>query len=70
MPYDRVSEPTLASTWHAASCGAITDELLDWPPDLFALTNVILARSETFRFALSPIQEWPPRAIPAGGAWS
>jgi hypothetical protein len=26
---NRVTEPTLASTWHAASCGAITDELLD-----------------------------------------
>jgi hypothetical protein len=60
MPYDRVSEPTVASTWHAASGGAITDELLDWPPDVFALANVILARSEAFRFALSPIQEWPP----------
>jgi hypothetical protein len=61
---NRVTEPTLASTWHAASCGAITDELLDWPPDLFALTNVILARSEAFRFALSPIQEWPPEGYP------
>jgi hypothetical protein len=66
MTYDRVSEPTLASTWHAASSGAITDELLDWPPDVFALTNVVLARSEAFRFALSPVGEWPPRAIPTG----
>src|SRR6478752_4793355 len=58
MLYDSLSEPTLASTWHAASRGAITDELLDWPPDVFALTNVILARSEAFRFALSPIRQW------------
>jgi hypothetical protein len=57
----------LASTWHAASGGAITDELLDWPPDVFALTNVILARSEAFRFALSPIQEWPPEGHPDWG---
>jgi hypothetical protein len=64
MPYDRVSGPTLASTWHAASGGAITDELLDWPPDVFALTNVVLARSEAFRFALSPIGEWPPDGYP------
>ena len=49
MPDERVSEPTLASTWHVASGGAITDELLEWPQDLFALTNVILARSEAFR---------------------
>lgn len=70
MPYDRVSEPTLASTWHAASGGAIADELLEWPPDVFALTNVILARSEAFRFAISPIQEWPPEGYPEWGAWS
>jgi hypothetical protein len=66
--YDRVSEPTLASTWHAASGGAVTDELLDWPPDVFALTNVILARSEAFRFALSPIQGWPPEGHPSWGS--
>jgi hypothetical protein len=67
MSYDRVSEPTLASTWHAASGGAITDELLEWPPDVFALTNVILARSEAFRFALSPIEQWPPEGYPDWG---
>ena len=67
MPDDRVPEPTLASTWQAASGGAITDDLLDWPPDLFALTNVILGRSEAFRFALSPIGEWPPEGYPDWG---
>jgi hypothetical protein len=67
MSHDLVSEPTLASTWHAASGAAITDELLDWPPDVFALTNVILARSEAFRFALSPIQDWPPAGYPDWG---
>jgi hypothetical protein len=67
MADDRVSEPTLASTCHAASSAAIADELLDWPPDVFALANVILARSEAFRFALSPIQEWPPEGYPDWG---
>jgi hypothetical protein len=67
MPDARVREPTLASTWQAASGGAITDDLLDWPPDLFALTNVILGRSEAFRFALSPIGEWPPEGYPDWG---
>jgi hypothetical protein len=67
MLYNRVSEPTLASTWHAASGAAITDELLKWPPDVFALTNVVLARSEAFRFALSPIGEWPPEGYPDWG---
>jgi hypothetical protein len=67
MPHDRASEPTLASEWHAASGGGITDDLLDWPPDLFALANVILTRSEAFRFALSPMQEWPPKGYPEWG---
>src|SRR6476661_9183666 len=67
MPNDRSTEPTLASEWHAASGGAVADDLLDWPPDLFALTNVILTRSEAFRFALSPIQEWPPEGYPDWG---
>ena len=67
MPYDRAGEPTLASEWHAVSGGGITDDLLDWPPDLFALTNVILTRSEAFRFALSPIREWPPEGYPDWG---
>jgi hypothetical protein len=64
---DRASEPTLASEWDAASRGAMTDDLLDWPPDLFAFTNVILTRSEAFRFALSPVQEWPPEDYPDWG---
>jgi hypothetical protein len=53
-------EPTLASVWYALAASTINDNLLDWPPDLFALTNIILSRSEGFRFALSPLGEWPP----------
>jgi hypothetical protein len=60
LVYERVREPTPGSTWYAASGGPITDELLEWPPDLFALANVVLARAEAFRFAVSPIDEWPP----------
>jgi hypothetical protein len=37
----------------------ITDRLLEWPPDVFALTNVVLGRAEAFRFALS-VADWPP----------
>ena len=74
----RVDEPTLASVWHAASGEAITDELLDWPPDVFALTNVILERSYAFRFALPPSVRWPPvryaswttAVVEAGSQWS
>jgi hypothetical protein len=55
----RVREPTLASTWHAASGTPIAERLLEWPPDVFALTNVLLGRAEAFRYALS-VLEWPP----------
>jgi hypothetical protein len=76
----RVDGPTPADVWHAAAGTSISDELLEWPPDVFALTNVVLGRSEAFRFALSPVGEWPPGRIPdwagaveeagrARGAW-
>src|SRR5262245_66190345 len=58
--YESVSGPTPASTWYAASGAPITDRLLDWPPDVFALTNVVLGRAEGFRYALS-VMDWPPR---------
>ena len=51
---DACQEPTVASVWQAAASSTIGDELLEWPPDLFALTEVILQRSEAYRFALSP----------------
>jgi hypothetical protein len=54
-----VSGPTASSIWFGASGGPITDELLEWPPDVFALVNVVLARAEAFRLALSR-QDWPP----------
>ena len=60
---DRAGEPTAASVWHSVAGSPITDGLLDWPPDVFALTNVLLSRSEAFRFALSPAGDWPPRHV-------
>jgi hypothetical protein len=73
-------EATLASTWRAVAGSAITDEFLEWPADLFALTEVILERSEAYRFVLSPPSgaEWPPSRFPswpdaveeAGRQWS
>src|SRR5262245_28939760 len=56
----RAREPTLMSTWEAIAGLPVTDELLEWPPDVFALTNVLLDRSEAFRFSLSPVGAWPP----------
>src|SRR5262245_3669566 len=71
---------TLASAWQTISGGGFTDELLAWPPDMFALTNVLLDRSEAFRFALSPPAgvQWPPAGaddwcdavVDAGREWS
>src|ERR1700733_13069763 len=57
-----VGGPTLASTWLGASGTPIGDELLEWPPDVFALTDVLLERAEAFRFVLSPPpgSGWPP----------
>src|SRR6516162_4599191 len=59
VAYESVSEPTLSSAWYAASGAPISDRLLEWPPDVFALTNVLLTRAEAFRYALS-FKDWPP----------
>ncbi|WP_285657872.1 hypothetical protein [Actinomycetospora sp. NBRC 106375] len=55
---------TLASTWRAVVGSTIDDGLLTWPPDVFALTDVLLHRSEAFRFTLGPPGEWPPAGSP------
>src|SRR5262245_19364298 len=65
--HERVSEPTPASTWYAASGVPITDRLLEWPPDVLALTNVVLAGAEAFRYALSQAPDWPPSRF---GDWA
>jgi hypothetical protein len=73
----RVTGPTPASTWYSASGGSITDDLLEWPPDVFALANVVLERAQAFRFALSR-EHWPPagcadwahEVVDVGRRWS
>ena len=62
-------EPTVASVWQGVAGRPISDELLDWPPDLFALTDVILERAEAYRFVLSPPAglQWPPDCVPGWG---
>src|SRR5262249_44445087 len=61
-PYPGLAEPTVASTWLALSGCSITDDVLAWPPDLFALTDVILGHTQAYRFVFSPPGEatWPP----------
>src|SRR5215471_17747153 len=76
--YPCAGEPTLASAWRAAACVAITDELLAWPADVFALTDVALARSGAYRFAVSwqgrtrwpeDRHDWPRAVEEAGRQW-
>jgi len=40
----QTKEPTMASTWQAVAGSAHTDQFLEWPADLFIVTNVILER--------------------------
>jgi hypothetical protein len=64
------SEPTIRSTWLAASGRPASSELLEWPADVFALTTLITDRTEAYRFVISPPPggTWPPE-LPAA-AWS
>lgn len=54
--------PAVGSLWRAVSGNDLSDELLAWPPDMFAFTDVLLERSEAYRFAVSPPRgrRWPP----------
>jgi len=65
----RTAGQTVGSVWRAAADAPITDALLQWPADLFALSSVLLAEAQAFRFALSPPtgREWPP---PEPANWS
>jgi hypothetical protein len=62
--------PTPASIWEAGCGRPIGDELLEWPPDLFALTSLILDRSEAYRFGLTPFaaEQWQERRLPGWSA--
>lgn len=55
-------ELTAASVWRAVAGTEIDDELLEWPPDVLALSDLVLQRPEAHRFALSPPSgvSWPP----------
>src|SRR5262249_40413494 len=56
----------VGSLWHDIAGRHLGDELLEWAPDLFAFTDVLLDRSETYRFAVSPPEGagWPPSEMP------
>ncbi|HUA45635.1 MAG TPA: hypothetical protein VMA77_10430 [Solirubrobacteraceae bacterium] len=73
-------ELTPSSVWRGFAGAEIDDELLEWPADLFALSDLVLQRSEAHRFALSPPSgaSWPPDRLgdwatgvaDAGRSWS
>jgi hypothetical protein len=76
----RGPQATLASAWEAVSGAGFAHDLLEWPPDVFAVANVLLDRSEAFRFALPRPDgaRWPPSGagdwrddvVDAGREWS
>jgi hypothetical protein len=50
------------SLWQTVAGDAITDDLLAWPPDLFALANVVLEHTQAYRLLFCPPAgaQWPP----------
>src|SRR5262245_62087481 len=59
------NQPTIEAMWRGLTGVSIADDILEWPPDVFALTDVILKRSEAYRFVLSkrPDMKWPPSRV-------
>jgi hypothetical protein len=55
-------EPTVASYFEAFSPAPVWETLAAWPPDVFALTNLVLDHTEAYRFAVAPPdgRRWPP----------
>ncbi|RPI20593.1 MAG: hypothetical protein EHM57_07760, partial [Actinobacteria bacterium] len=54
--------PTIASYFRSFAADTSWDELCRWPPDVFALANVVLDQTEAYRFAVAPPagRRWPP----------
>ncbi|HKA48835.1 MAG TPA: hypothetical protein VKK19_04480 [Candidatus Dormibacteraeota bacterium] len=71
---------TIGALWHDIAGRRLGDELLEWAPDLVAFTDVVLARSEAYRFAVSPpegsswpppeMSDWPQAIADASAGWS
>lgn len=59
-----VSAPSIsmAAYFRMFSPGPGWSDLLDWPPDVFAFTSLVLHHTEAYRFAVSPPhgRRWPP----------
>lgn len=70
-------DATVGSFIGSFSTGLTWDELVRWPADVFAVTNLVLDHTETYRVAVSPPAggRWPPdkhwqdRVTAAAAAW-
>jgi len=49
----RSRQRTPATIWSAVAESPIDDDLIDWPPDVYALTETVLEFSEAHRFPLA-----------------
>src|SRR5262245_357730 len=76
-PYVVADAQTVASYVGAFAPGWAWDDLVSWPPDVFAVTNLVLDQTEGYRFVVAPPpgQRWPPfksweaHVQEAGRAW-
>ena len=77
-PPDAVrTDRSISAAWQRVTGAPISVAVLEWPPNLFALTDVVLHRSEAYRFALSreasrPVRptDWSAAVVAAGVEWS
>jgi hypothetical protein len=71
------SGPTIASYFSSFAPGVPWDDLCAWPPDVFAVANVVLDQTEAYRFAVAPPRgghwpfepDWNERVVAAGREW-
>ena len=71
------SHHTIQSYFDAFAPAPTWVDLPAWPPDVFALTNLVLDHTEVFRFAVSPpsgrrwppMEDWNARVSEAARAW-
>ena len=53
---------TIGSVWETIGASIPWEQLLAWPPDVFALTELLLVQADAYRFVASPPAgvTWPP----------
>ncbi|HEX5915126.1 MAG TPA: hypothetical protein VFY54_18570, partial [Rubrobacter sp.] len=69
---------TIGSLWETIGTPVPWEQLLAWPPDVFALTDLLLVQADAYRFVASPPAGaiWPPHdrwtgsVQVAGRGWS